>query len=229
MAAKRPKATAQDLLKRRGRRAQPPGTGKRKRGLPVPTTPMTPAQEAFIAHWLVRRNATRAYQDAYPEASYSTASSEGSRLFHDPRISQEIKAALAEERKHLAQDGKRVIAELSALAFCNLADVYTTTGTMVAPTDLPRYVAAAIKKVKRREIVEKTLDAESGEVVERVVGHTIELEMQDKGKALHALAVHHGLLVEQIEVGKVGDFARRIQEGRERALKAAIAAKANKR
>jgi hypothetical protein len=102
------------------------------------------------------------------------------------------------------------------MAFTSIADVYTLTGTISAPTDLPRDVAMAVKKLKRREIGET--DLETGE--QRVVGHTVELEMVDKVAPLRLLGLELGMFSKKVEHTADDALLVALREGRERALAA---------
>lgn len=192
---KDPTATAKDGSKRRGSR-KPIGTGKAgiNRGAGKLEVPLTEKQEAFIRLWMVRRNNTRAYAESHPGASYITANTEGSRLFHDPRISQRIKGLLEEESARLKSKAERVTENLAAMAFSSLADVYSQEGNLILPTDLPRDVALAVKKIKRREIIGKDADGKPA-----VIGHTVEVEMHEKTAALRLLGLEHGMFTEKVE------------------------------
>lgn len=201
------------LSPRRGRPTKV-GQGKPSRIGRALALPLTAKQEAFILAWMVRRNATKAYQDAYPGACYSTASAEGSRLFRDPRISQEIKKMLAEERIRLASNAQKVTDTLAALAFSSIADVLDDQGNVIPLTQLPRDIGQAVKKIKRREII--GVDLTTGE--KKVVGHTIEVEMHDRVQPLRLLGLEVGLFTEKVEQSGDDAFLRALREGRERAL-----------
>jgi hypothetical protein len=162
--------------------------------------------------WMVRRNATKAYRDAYPGACYSTASAEGSRLFRDHRISQEIQKLLAEERIRLASNAQKVTDALATLAFSSIADVLDDQGNVIPLTELPRDVALAVKRMRRREIIGQ-VDGQKA-----VVGHTIEVEMHDKVQPLRLLGLEVGLFTEKVEQSGDDAFLRALRGGRERAL-----------
>lgn len=189
---KDPTATAKDGSRRAGpkrkKATKPSRTGK------ALELPLTPGHEAFIRWYMVRRNITRAYMEAYPEASYSTAGCEGSKLFRDPRISTRINALLEQEAKRLESRAARVTESLAAMAFGNLADVYDKNGNLIPPTELPRDVALAIKKLKRKEIIGK-----DGEGKAVVVGHNVEVEMHERTPALRLLGLEHGMFVEKVQ------------------------------
>lgn len=188
---KDPTATAKDGSRRR---AAQKGKGKPSRTGKALALPLTEKQQAFIKWYMVRRNITRAYQEAFPEASYETARAEGSKLYRDPRIASRIKELLEQEAKRLESRAARVTESLAAMAFGNLADVYDKEGNLIPPTELPRDVALALKKLKRREIIGK--DAEGKAVV---VGHNVEVEMHERTPALRLLGLEHGMFVEKVQ------------------------------
>jgi len=191
------------------------GQGKPSRTGRALTLPLTPKQEAFILAWMVRRNATRAYQDAYPGACYSTASAEGSRLFRDHRISQKIQQLLAEERTRITSNAHKVTDTLAAIAFSSLADVLDDQGNVIPLTNLPRDVGQAVKKVKRREIIRR--DPSNGE--RKVIGHTIEVEMHDKVQPLRLLGLADGMFNAKVEYASDDALLAALRKGRERALR----------
>src|SRR3954469_22558651 len=92
-----PSNMTQDLTKSAKKKSGPPGR-RRKAGGAL----LTPAQQRFIQGWMVRRNATRAYQDAYPGATYATANANGPRLLRHARVCSSINALLDEERERLS-------------------------------------------------------------------------------------------------------------------------------
>ncbi len=210
-----------DGLRRKGKAAAPPGQGKPSPKSTAVTKPLTPAMESFIDHYMVRHNATRAYLDSHPGASYQTAATEGSRLYRDPRVSSAIEKLLADQRAQVRATAKRVLEEAAALAFSNLADTIDRDGNFIAPDKLPRHVGVALKKVKRREILGPT-DKETGE--RQVVGHTVEFEMHDKPGALKLLALHFGVFAEPVRDLRVGTgFAAMLESAAARAREAAKA------
>lgn len=69
---------------------------------------------------------------------------------------------------------------IAAMAFGTISDVYAADGTVLAPV-VPRDVALAAKRIRRREIV----GAPEGDIGKRqIVGHTVEIEMQDRSTAM---------------------------------------------
>ena len=81
--------------------------------LHIPDTPsLSPRQQAFVEHYSVHGNASRAAREAgYPAASAHTTSN---RLLKNEKIRAELAARRAETAKRMALDRDRVIQELRA-------------------------------------------------------------------------------------------------------------------
>lgn len=171
-----------------------PGKGKPSRTGRTVGAPLTPRQKMFILYWMVRRNSTRAYMDAYPDASYETARTEGSKLFRDPRITSQLRDRLEAEVKRLESTQQRITETLAALAFSNLADIFAADGSLPPLTEIPREVALAVRKIRCREIVR--VDPATGE--RQVVRRTVEVELHDKAQALRLLGVELGMFTDKV-------------------------------
>jgi hypothetical protein len=104
---------------------------------------------------------------------------------------------------------------LALIAFSNIADAFDENDRLIAPKNMPREMAAAIKKLERAEI--KGRDADGNPIV---TGHTISVELWDKLAALRMLGQHYGLFVERVEVAPGRDFATVLREARERVIAA---------
>jgi hypothetical protein len=193
------------------RRGRPPGKGKPGKAV---ATKLTDAQERFILCYMVRKNATRAYMDSHPDASYFTAACEGSKLARDPRVSKEINRLLAEERKSLVVDGKRVTAILAAMATTPLSAVFDKEGGVIHPANMSESVSYAVKKIKRKEIFGKPAPDQPAQVI----GHTIEVEMHDRVAPLRLLGLELGMFTEKVEHTADDELVEAIRAGRERAL-----------
>lgn len=165
------------------------GDGKASRTGKALTLPLTRRQEQFIAHWMVHRNATRAYSRAYPDASRSTAQVEGSRLFRDPRISSIIRRRLNHEQRGLRRERKAVMRGLAALAFSRISDIYDRNGAVISPAKWPLPVALAIKRFKIREV--RGPPDESGRRQSTLL--SVEVEFHDKATPLRLLGGYCGL------------------------------------
>ncbi len=176
--------------------------------------PLTPAQIQFIARYIVRGHATRAYQDSHPNATWTTSQCEGSKLLKDPRIANEIKRWTAEVKANSLHDAARILRTLSVQAFTPITALLDADGMTVPPQHWPLDVALAVKKMKRTEIL--TTGGKDGE--EKLLGHTIEIEMVDKFQPLQALGKHENLFIEQVHHTADEDLLKALERGNERAL-----------
>ena len=150
---------------------------------------MTPKRQRFVEEYAIDLNATQ----AAIRAGYSehTAKSQGQRLLTFVDVQQ----ALAEKRTVLASSlhvsAETVLREYARVAFTQLRDTarWTEDGMSLTPSaELSDDASAAIKEVR----VVKTItrgkdDYEQERIEQRVVLH-------DKGRALHDLADHLGML-----------------------------------
>jgi phage terminase small subunit len=205
------KPKGSDPTKRRGRPAKP----KVAKGRAL-AAPLTIQQRLFVSRYLVHFNATRAYREAYPEASLATADTEGPRLTKDPRISSEIARGERALRSRYKRSAEKTLDEIALVAFGNVADLLDENGDLKAFKDLPRHVSAMVASFERAEL--KATDPSTGET--RVIGHTHKVRMHSKLDALKLLATNEGSLVAKVEVGGAGDFDERLRQSRERAEKA---------
>ena len=85
---------------------------------------------------------------------------------------------------------------------------------MIPPNELDRDVAAAVKKLKRQEILGPPRKRGGREVI----GHAVEIEMHDKIAALRLLGQHYGLFVEQVRALDRTEFAALLRDARARAV-----------
>ena len=199
----------------RPRRGRPPGKGKPSKGRSL-TKPLSCAMQHFIAAYLVRNNATRAYQDAYPEASWAAANTLGSRLLRDVRISTEIRRLTRERAKRLEAKARRIDDALAAKAFAAISDVFDRDGMVIPPHELPRDTALAIRKIKRTQIQRPGHDGEP-----KVVGHTVEVEMVDAVQPLRLLGERLGLFNATPQVALGTGFAALLEAAGKRVIEAA--------
>ena len=143
---------------------------------------LTDKQKRFVAEYLIDLNATQ----AAVRAGYSekTAYSMGQRLLKNV----EIQAAIAEamkarsERTEITQD--RVLNELAALGFYDVADFAAVEGGHVVLKE-----TAIIPKEKRIAIV-AIKEGQSG----------IEVKLADKLRALEMIGKHLGMFTDKIEM-----------------------------
>ena len=149
---------------------------------------LTAKQQRFIEEYVVDMNGTQAaIRAGYAPRSARVAAS---RLL----IKDNVTAALADKRAKISTKlevtAERVIAELAALGFANMADYYhkNEDGTVTVDTDalLDRNRASAITQVDIQT-------AEDG-------AQTIKVKLADKKAALVELGKHLGLFTDRAEI-----------------------------
>jgi phage terminase small subunit len=177
--------------------------------------PLTKVQEAFIVAYMVRFNATRAYMDTHPNASWATANTEGSRMCADPRISKEIDSLITKMKVRTGHSAEKTLELLSMTAHASISDVFDAHGTVMQLNQMPREVAYAVKKFEREEIV--AVDPVSGE--RKVIGHTVKLEMKDTTGPLRLIGQHYRLFADTVQLTADDALLAALEQGAARALK----------
>lgn len=155
---------------------------------------LTGLQRLFVTEYLVDLNATQ----AAIRAGYSkkSASRQGVDLLQIPHVAEAIRQRQAKRLSKVEATAERVLDELARIAFADLRDVATWTGSSVQlrpSDDIPPNAAIAIESVA------------SGQWGPKITLHS-------KTKALELLAKHHGLLVDRVKVENPEDVARQFAE-----------------
>ena len=91
----------------------------------------TEAQRRFVDEYLTDLNGTRAYRVAYPGASYAAARTNAGRLLALPAVAREVRAGRAAQRRRTRVTADRVLRELAAVAFSDIADLFGPDGRPV--------------------------------------------------------------------------------------------------
>lgn len=157
---------------------------------------LTQQQQVFVAEYVIDFNQKRAALAAgYSEKSISALASH---LLSNPKIQTAIDVALSDygtEHKVLKQ---RVLAQLSNLAFSDMADYYEhAEGETLTLKDLKamsRKQTSAIQEVKVKNTIHK------GELV----GQDITFKLCSKERALDMLGRHLGMFTDKVEVATDG-------------------------
>lgn len=139
-------------------------------------------QKLFVAEYLIDLNATQAALRA--KYSEKTAAFIGAENLKKPQIQEAIKKAMGEREKRTEVTQDRVLRELAASAFFDIADYaeVTENGVTLKQTQ-------AIPKEKRAAIV-GIKEGQSG----------IEVKMADKLKALELIGKHLGMFTDKLEM-----------------------------
>lgn len=72
--------------------------------------------QIFADEYIISLNATQAYRKAYPEASYDTAKTEGSRLLTKPNIKAYINEQMAKKQDERIMKQDEILMLLTAIA-----------------------------------------------------------------------------------------------------------------
>lgn len=142
---------------------------------------LTEAQKMFCLHYLQHFNATKAYQQAYPQASYATARVEGSKHLTKPSLKKEL---------------HRLKAELQQDVFIGVGDIMQNYAKQ-AVADITDYVAFGRKEVRNKHgDIKKVnyLDFKDSDSVDGAVIKNVRMgkdgpvvELYDKQKAMSEL------------------------------------------
>jgi len=157
-----------------------------------PLPPLTPSEQRFVDEYLIDQNATRAYRAAFPESTYHTARTEGSRLLAKPNIRREVKAGRDAVQKRSQVSADAVVREARRLAFADPLYLFEDDGeTPRNIRSIPLETRRAIAAVKvRRERTERTT---AGETTTRTTYDVIEYKLWPKTAGLDKLFAHLGL------------------------------------
>ncbi len=179
----------------------------------------TPAQERFVAEFLIDQNASRAYRAAFgPDPSYRTCRRQGSLLLKDPVVREAVREGLAAARHKARVSAERVLAETAAVAFFDPGEAFAVKdGEMVARplADMPpaaRRVIAAVR-IKRRII--------KSDGVTTHLTEDIDYKFASKLDALDKLCKHLNLYAEREPLDQ---FLARLPAALGEALRQAIVA-----
>lgn len=148
--------------------------------------PLTPKQSAFIAEYLMDKNATQ----AAIRAGYSmkTADAIGKENLRKPPIRAAIEAGLAKQANTLEITAERILKERARLAFLDPRKLFDESGAPIPIQDLDPDTAAAIVGMDVLEQYEG-----SGED-RRFVGYVKKYRLAGKDPSLAALEKRFGLV-----------------------------------
>jgi phage terminase small subunit len=153
---------------------------------------LTPKQERFVQEYLKDLNATGAAKRAgYGEKGAHVA---GSRLLKDRKVRAAVDAAQNKRAQRTQVTADRIIQELSAVAFSDLALAFDKGGQLLPLHEMPDTARAALAGVDTEELFE-------GRGEERQLkGLGRKVRNWDKVRALELLMKHNGMLREKVEL-----------------------------
>lgn len=136
----------------------------------------------FAEAYLKYGHGQKAYQEAYPDASKSTAAHRSSTLLNTAIVNDFIQLAQKLAAETVGVTVNNLVAEMKKIAMANILDavVITEDGDMLVKNiaDLGEDVAPAIKKIS---------------ISTGKAGRTVSIEMHDKLKALQMLGDYMGM------------------------------------
>lgn len=173
--------------------------------MPAGRAALTPKQQRFVDEYLIDLNATQ----AAIRAGYASGSARvtGARLLANANIMSLVRSKRdsREERTEITAD--RVLEGLAAVAFGDLRTLFSDTGALISPSDLPD---AAAKMLAGIEV--STVNRGEGDVE-----HVAKVKTNDRLKALELLGKHLGMFTDKLEVTGSVELVDRMAEARKRA------------
>jgi len=152
----------------------------------------------FIEKYLISWNATAAYQDTYPRATYDSARALGSNLLANVNIQAEISARL----KQIAMGADEVLARLAEQARASHSPFIRVDDNGFVFFDFSHEDAKnhlhLIKKIKTKR---QRLVHGRGEDAEEWEGEWVEVELHNPQKALELIGRHHNLFMDRDKEG----------------------------
>lgn len=168
-------------------------------------------QARFVHEYVLHLNATKAAKLAgYSEA---TAYSQGHDLLRKPEIAAAVAQARKERFDRLKMDADEVMAELAAVARGNVEDFTRLTENgepFIDMSEMTREQKAALASVETHDYLDGRGD--DARDVRKVV-----VKLHPKVPALVAIAKHHGLMTEKVELTVDTDLAELLAMRRARA------------
>lgn len=144
---------------------------------------LTAKQKRFVEEYLIDLNATQAYIRAGYK-NYDSAGVEANKTLNNPKIKQEIDAAMAERSKRTGVNQDRVVNELAKIAFVNIGDVVDLeTGTVKETATKEDLACIQSIKIKPGEF-----------------GDEREIKFYDKKGTLELLGKHLGMFKDKVEL-----------------------------
>lgn len=155
------------------------------------TNELNARHKKFIAEYLDCLNATDAYMQTYPKASYETARRSASALMTNPDIAGEISRRI-EERTKL--DKSEILIRLGNIARANLDDFLDDHNRIDMDRARSRNVMPVVKKYTIKERFT------SGDDDNIVMEQTATIELHDPLSAMDKLLRAHGMYRDNVKI-----------------------------
>ncbi len=154
--------------------------------------PLTADETAFVAEYLVDRNATAAYMRLNPDVSYQVAGATSHLVRNRPHVSAEIRIALRAQGRRTGINADLVLAEIKRVAFSDIYQLYDpATHQLRHPRHIPfdlRVCVSSVKVSRERRTVRTV-----GNTRTTVTDCLVEYKLWNKLDALEKLCKYLGL------------------------------------
>jgi phage terminase small subunit len=163
---------------------------------------ITRAQQNFVNYYIEQdfKNATAAYQRAYPQASEESARRNASRLLTNADIQEAMSSVIAEVlRRDKISLEKRILDTWMRQAFFDLAEIIDSKGALLHPLEELSKQGLSVCV----EGIETRINAQGVE--------TVKIKLADRNKALEMLQEYIQMIkpqTQKIELGGLSDEAR---------------------
>ena len=114
-------------------------------------TELNDAQKAFCLYYSKTFNATTAYMKAYPDSSYISAGTSGSRLLQNDKIRNEVQRMKKARNLQIMATGEDVVEKMMNIAFADITD-YLAWGSQTIATDEGEEVVSYSHAKKSTEV-----------------------------------------------------------------------------
>ncbi len=111
-------------------------------------TKLTDAEEVFCQEYVNTLNLTKAYQKAYPEATYSTARAQAIRVIGRNRVQLRISDLFEQRKKKFKIDERSIIQKLLSIIDLDPVDIFNPDGTVKSLSQIPKDLRKLIKQIK---------------------------------------------------------------------------------
>lgn len=155
------------------------------------TTPLTPREKLFVAHYCADENGTQ----AAIKAGYATsgAAVTAVRLLRRANVCAAIEAESEARRARIGADADTLLRRLIAEADADVADLFDDRGALKPVRQWPAiWRRGLVAGVKVTEMFENALD-EEGNVARVHVGNMVEVKLADRAKRLEMFGRHRSV------------------------------------
>lgn len=149
-------------------------------------------QQTFVLEWLTDFNGTRSYAAAYANVSVKAAESGAARLLVKAKVQAAVQEQMAIRAQAAQITAERVLKELAAVGFSNIADLmsFTKDGPRLKPqNEIPEAAQRAVSGIKVRH--------EYGDDEDTPPADVIEFKFWPKIEALKSLVQCLGMVPEK--------------------------------